>query len=163
EFLRGAVAALEQHAGLTVQASFEHEFQLLRDGPSPIGFSLSALRAGEPFATRLMDALAQAGAEPERFFAEYASHQFEVPVAPAPAQAAADRAIVLREVVREVARREGERATFVPLLDPEEAGNGVHLHLSLANGEGKPVLYDAGGAGGLSEVGGRFAAGVLAH
>ena len=83
-----------------------------------------------------MGALVEAGVEPERFFAEFATHQFEIPVAPAGGLQAADRAVVLREVVREVARRGGSRATFVPLLDPAEAGNGVHIHISLVGADG---------------------------
>jgi glutamine synthetase len=161
--LRETLADIELELGLSVLASFEHEFQLLREDSSALPFSLEAQRRGEPFATRVMIALREAGADPERFFPEYASHQFEIPVAPARGLEAADRAIVLREVVREVARREGERATFVPLLDPEEAGNGVHVHMSLSAADGGPARYDATREGCLSQLGGSFAAGILAH
>ena len=78
-----------------------------------------------------MGALVEAGVEPERFFAEFAAHQFEIPVAPRRGLAAPTAASCCKEVVREVARREGMRASFVPLLDPAEAGNGVHIHISL--------------------------------
>jgi len=70
---------------------------------------------------------------------------------------------VVREVVREVARRHELRASFVPLLDPGSAGNGVHVHLNVLDGSGHPVLYDAERPACLSELGGRFAAGVLRH
>ena len=162
-FLKDALLAMEEQAGATLRVSFEHEFQLLRDGPPPLPFSLSAQRAAEPFATTVMGALVEAGVEPERFFAEFASHQFEIPVAPSGALQAADRAMVMREVVREVARREGIRATFVPLLDPAEAGNGVHIHMSVQDAGGRALLHDATRPGSLSELGGSFAAGVLAH
>ena len=162
-FLRDALTELREELGLTVTASFEHEFQLLLDRPPALPFSLEALRRAEPFPTRVMVALMEAGMQPERFFAEYAPHQFEVPLAPAPALQSADRAVVLREVVREIAHRCGLRASFVPLLDPEQAGNGVHIHLSLHDAEGRPALYDAGRQACLSELGARFAAGVLAH
>ncbi len=162
-FLRRALEELRARTGAVIRASFEHEFQLLSDEPAALPFSLEAQRRAEPFATNLMTALVEAGTEPERFFPEYASHQFEVPVAPAEGLQAADRAVVLREVVREMARREGRRATFTPLLDPAEAGNGVHVHLSLRDGDGTPVLFDPSRPGGLSEIGGSFAAGVLEH
>jgi glutamine synthetase len=162
EFLRQAAAELAEHTGLSLHASFEHEFQLLLDRPSALGFSLRAQREAEPFATLVMDALEQARVHPERFFAEYSDHQFEIPVAPAAELMAADRAVVMREVVHEVARREGTRATFTPVLDPEEAGNGVHIHFSLCDASG-PVMYDPDRPGCLSEVGARFAAGILAH
>lgn len=162
-FLREALVLLEHELGLRVLASFEHEFQLPSEEPAALPFSLEAQRRAGGFPERAMRALDQAGAEPERFMPEYASHQFEIPVSPAEGVAAADRALVLREVVREVARREGRRATFSPLLDPAEAGNGVHVHLSLIDREGRPALYDAERDGSLSELGGSFAAGILRH
>lgn len=162
-FLREAVEQLDAELGLRLLASFEHEFQLLADEPAALPFSLEAQRRAKGFPVRAMRALEQAGAQPERFMPEYASHQFEIPVAAAEGVAAADRAVVLREVLREVARREGRRATFTPLLDPAEAGNGVHIHLSLLDAGGQGVLYDPSRPGALSELGGRFAAGIVRH
>jgi glutamine synthetase len=171
-FLRETLRELEQELGAQVLASFEHEFQLLGRGdpgsisdssPPALPFSLEALRQAEPFPSQAMGALAQAGVEPERVFAEYAPHQFEIPVAAAEGLASADRAVVLREVVREVARRRGMRASFVPLLDPGQAGSGVHIHLSMLDASGRPLLYDAGRPAYLSELGGHFAAGILRH
>jgi len=171
-FLRDSLAQLRDELGLGLTASFEHEFQLLAepdtrsapDGPPPpLPFSLEALRRAEPFAGEVMGALAAAGMQPERFFAEFAAHQFEIPVHPAEGLAAADRAVVLREVVRDTARRHERRATFTPLLHPAEAGNGVHIHLSLLDTSGRPALYDATRPGCLSELGEQFAAGILLH
>ncbi len=162
-FLRDTLAQLESGLDITVRASFEHEFQLLRDAPPALPFSLEAQRRAEPFASNLMHALAHAGLAPERFFAEFAAHQFEVPLEPCEALASADRAIAFREVVREVARREGLRASFTPLLDAGEAGNGVHVHINLLDAAGRSLLYDGARDGSLSEVGGQFAAGILAH
>jgi glutamine synthetase len=161
--LRAALEDLRGELGCTLHASFEHEFQLLSDEPPEVPFSVVALRRALPFTALAFDALAQAGIEPERVFAEYAPHQFEIPVAPAQGLAAADRAVLLREVVREVARRCGTRATFTPLLDPGQAGNGVHVHLSLRAADGAAALYDPAREGCLSELGGSFAAGVLRH
>jgi glutamine synthetase len=162
-FLRGALVELERELGARVSASFEHEFQLLLDSPPALPFTLEEQRLVQPFPARAMGALVEAGVEPERFFAEYASHQFEIPVAPADGVASADRSVVLREVVREVARREGIRASFVPLLDPQQAGNGLHIHLNLLAASGVSLLYDSARPGSLSEVGGCFAAGILRH
>ena len=167
-FLRDALAELREEFDLTLVASFEHEFQLLADPrsveePAALPFSLEELRRAEPFAGEVMGALAAAGVQPERFFAEFAAHQFEIPVHPAESLAAADRAVVFREVVRDTARRHALHATFTPLLRPAEAGNGVHVHLSLLDPSGRAVLYDAARPGCLSELGERFAAGILAH
>jgi glutamine synthetase len=110
-----------------------------------------------------MAALTEAEAEPELFFAEYAERQFEIPVQPVEGVAGADRSVVLKEVVREIARRDGVRASFTPLLQPDASGNGVHIHLSLLDAAGEPALYDPAGPGYLSELGGQFAAGILQH
>jgi glutamine synthetase len=189
-FLRDALEELERELGAHLQASFEHELQLVGAAPRSSGdappasdeetpaledsspdlrsapalpFSLEAQRRAEPFAARVMGALAEAGLQPERFFAEFAPHQFEIPVQGTEGLAAADRAVVLREVVREVARRCGRRASFAPLTDPAQAGNGVHIHLNLLDGSGRPLLYDGARPACLSELGGRFAAGILCH
>jgi glutamine synthetase len=190
-FLRTALAALEAETGALAKVSFEHEFQLLRGaglapagaspdptapaaapapdpapapacpGPPPAPFSLEALRRAEPFAAEAMKALVEAGVKPERIFAEFAAHQFEIPVAAAEGLEAADRAVLFREVVREVARRNGLCACFSPLLDPSDAGNGVHIHLNLTTADGTPLLYDPSRPASLSPFGGSFAAGIL--
>jgi glutamine synthetase len=180
-FLREALAELERELDARVVASFEHEFQLLgaewgtaalspeaarasfSPGPAAAPFSLEAQRRAEPFAAEAIAALVEAGVQPERIFAEFAPHQFEIPVEAAEGMTAADRAVMLREVVREVARRRGLRATFTPLLHPDQPGNGVHIHLNLLDADGTPLLYDAARPGCLSELGGRFAAGILRH
>jgi glutamine synthetase len=162
-FLRDALTELERELGVHLATSFEHEFQLISDEPAALPFSLDAQRRAEPFPGQAMGALADAGAQPERFLPEYAPHQFEIPVAPTAGVAGADRSVVLKEVVREAARRCGMRASFVPLLDPAGPGNGAHIHLNLLDPSGQGALYDAGRPGCLSELGGRFAAGVLHH
>jgi glutamine synthetase len=161
--LRTTLERLREEAGASAWVSFEHEFQLDGEEPAAPPFSVQAQRLAGPFGPEAMAGLRDAGAEPERFFAEYASHQFEIPVAAADGEASADRAVVLREVVREAARRLGRRASFSPLLEPESAGNGVHIHLSLRDSEGGALPYDAERDGCLSELGGSFAAGILLH
>ncbi|MDQ6811429.1 MAG: glutamine synthetase family protein [Actinomycetota bacterium] len=161
-FLRAVLEELEK-LDIRVITSFEHEFQLVSDAPPALPFSLAAQRASEPFATDVMEALVEAGVEPERYFPEYASHQFEIPVDVAEGIAGADRSVVFKEVVREIAHRHSLHATFTPLLDPAEAGNGVHIHLSLLDGEGRALLYDPQRPAALSQLGGRFAAGILRH
>jgi len=162
--LKDALARLEREAGLRLVASFEHEFLLrgptLESGP---GFSFEAQRLVEPFGPLVMAALRQAGVEPEVFLPEYGEVQFEIPCAPAGGLVAADRAAATREVVREVARRLGRRASFAPMTEPEGVGNGVHVHMSLVDRQGRPVSYDPGRPGGLNAIAARFAAGILEH
>ena len=130
-FLRRSLDRLHRHAGVRLQAAFEHEFVLESPGSAPPAFSLEAQRAAEPFGSQVMAALREAGVEPESFLPEYGERQFEIPVAPAAGVAAADRSVVMKEVVREVARRLGRRASFAPLHDAEGVGTGTHIHLEL--------------------------------
>lgn len=160
-FLRDSLDELEA-AGLTVSAAFEHEFTLTgTDAAQP--FSFTRFRSAEPFGTELVALLDSAGLEPETWLPEYGRGQYEITVRPAPGIAAADRAVLLRELVRDLARRRGHRASFAPLPDPSDVGNGVHVHLSLHDREGRPALYAPDRPGRLSERGGAFAAGIVTH
>ncbi|MGF7211353.1 glutamine synthetase [Skermanella aerolata] len=161
--LKEALAALKQATGLSVLTAFEQEFQLAGEGPAAHAFSFEALRRADPFAPRLHACLEEAGVEPEMVLAEYGAHQFEITHAPADALTAADRAVAIREITREVARELGTRASFAPKPDPDGVGNGVHIHFSLTGPDGMPATYDAGGPGGLSDAAAAFCAGILRH
>jgi glutamine synthetase len=163
ELSKRAIAALEQ-LGYRALVSFEQEFFLTggTEAAAP-GFSMEAFRAAEPFPSVLMHALSSAGLEPETLLPEYGAHQFEVSVRPTDPLTAADRAVAVREVTREVARRLGRRATFAPILDAEDVGAGVHVHVSLQDLHGKRVTFDPARPGGLSVLGGSFVAGILDH
>jgi glutamine synthetase len=162
--LKHALERLASETGLTLVAAFEHEFMLHghvdRSAPP---FSMEALRIAAPLGEHLAAALRLSGHTLETFLPEYGANQFEVTCAPREGLAAADEASIVRELVREVARRLGWRATFVPMIDPEGSGNGLHIHLSFQDGAGLPATYDADRPGRLSLVAGRFAAGVLRH
>jgi glutamine synthetase len=162
-FLRRSLERLQRHAGVQINASFEHELVLEAPGPPPPAFSLEAQRLAEPFGSQVMAALRDAGVEPEMFLPEYGDRQFEIPVAPAAGVSAADRSVVLKEVVREVARRLGRRVSFAPLHESEGVGTGAHIHISLVDEGGRSVGYDSARPGGLSLLAGRFAAGILHH
>jgi glutamine synthetase len=162
-FLRRALEELGSELGATLDASFEHEFQLVSPRAPALPFSFEAQRLAEPFASEVMGALTSVGAQPERFMPEFAEHQCEIPVMPAEGVDAADRSVVVKEVVREIARRAGVRASFAPLVKPDAPGNGAHIHFSLADRDGGRPFYDAASEHGLSELGLRFAAGILAH
>ena len=162
--LRQALAAFSEATGLKLIASFEQEFQILDANlPDAHPFAFDALRRAEPFAGRYFAALADAGVEPETLISEYGPNQFEITVAPTDALAAADRAVTVREITREMARLQGWRATFAPKTEPDVVGNGVHIHFSLVDATGAPVGFDPRGPGRLSPVAASFAAGVLAH
>lgn len=163
-FLRQALTDLEREAGLTLAAAAEVEFDLggTAHQPGP-PFSLEAFRAVPEFAAAVVQALREAGAEPETFEPEYGYGQYEISCAPAFGLQGADRMVVVREVVREVARRRGWRASFTPIVRPGVPGNGAHMHFSLWDTAGKPATHDPARPGGLSEKAAAFAAGVVRH
>jgi glutamine synthetase len=163
ELSKQAIAALET-LGYQALVSFEQEFFLTGTNATPApGFTMEAFRAPEPFPSLLLRALCEAGLEPETLLPEFGAHQFEISLRPTDPVTAADRAVAVREVTREVARRLGRRATFTPILDPDDVGAGVHVHISLQDLDATPVTYDADRPAGLSAVGGAFAAGLLDH
>lgn len=163
EFLRRAVTALEEESGHHLIAAFEHEFVYtgVEDLPGH-AYSLSAFRRQGAFGGMLMAAIRAASAKPDSFLAEYGPRQYEMTVEPDTALAAADRAVVAREMARAAAFRLENRAIFSPMLEADGAGNGVHIHFSLRDASG-PATYDADGPMGLSALATHFAAGVLHH
>lgn len=162
-FLREAVEEFRAETGLDILSAFEHEFMIPGDDEPEPPFSLQAFRRLEPFGTELVHILESAGLEPETWLPEYGEHQWEVTLRPASPLVAADRAVVLRDIVRDYAHALGRQATFAPLLDPDGTGNGVHVHFSFLDADGNPVMHDADEPGEISRLTGSFAAGVLRH
>lgn len=161
--LKAAVEEFETLTGLRLLVSFEHEFQLFGTGwPQAPAFSLRALRQADPFGPELMAALDALGLAPEVFIAEYGRDQFEITMAPA-VPAAADRAVVLREITRELAALKGWRASFAPKTAVAGVGNGVHIHFSLEDAEGRPATHDPARPGGVAAPAGAFVAGILRY
>ena len=162
--LRDALAALEAEAGLGLIAAFEHEFHYTGDaGEAGGAYALRSMRRGAVLGETLVAALDQAGIEVALFHPEFGAAQYEISVAPARGLAAADQAVILRELARGVGERLGQRITFAPVVAGMGVGNGVHVHMSLVDAGGEPVMYDAAGPGGLSAQGGSFVAGIVRH
>ncbi len=161
-YLASAIEDLHDETGLTLIAAFEHEFHdgglAEREGDS---YSLDKVRRAGDFPGAVLHALQSAGAEPETFLPEFGRNQFEFTVRPAPAMVAADRAIIAREMVRATARRLDRDVSFAPQVDPAGPGNGVHIHMSFRDREGRPVSHDPSQPSGLSAVMGSFVAGIL--
>jgi glutamine synthetase len=159
--LRNEVERYRDELGLQINAAFEHEFNLDSGAAEHLAFSLEAQRQGAEFGGWLLSALRAGGVEPEMFLPEYGKHQYEITCRPALGVAAADRAVNVREITREIARQMGLNLSFAPKTAEHAVCNGVHLHVSLQDMAGQPVMYDAGTANGLSTLGQHWAAGVL--
>lgn len=163
-FMNAALDDFRAETGLEFVGAFEHEFTLVDSGlPQGPPFSLEAVRNAAAFMGDIAAALRQAGVEPETIEPEYGYFQYEVTTSPATGSMAGDRAIITRELIREVARRRGARASFSPKPSLDGVGNGAHLHFSFLDANGDNAAYDPDGTGGASVVAQRFIAGVLRH
>ena len=80
--------------------------------------------------------------------AEYGPGQYEINLHHVDsALAAADHCALLRHLVKGVARRHGVRATFMSKPSLDRTGNGMHVHMSLLDAEGRNVFADEAAAG----------------
>ena len=164
DFLRRAVRQLEEVAGVGLLAAFEQEFFYTGTSDRPgDAYALGAFRRQGSFGESFIAALRAAGPVPDTFLAEYGPRQFEVTVMPQPALAAADHAVITREIARATAHRLGHRVIFSPKPDPELVGNGVHVHMSLVDAAGRPATHSPGEPMDLSEPAQHFFAGMLHH
>jgi glutamine synthetase len=74
----------------------------------------------------------------------------------------ADQVMIYKYVVRNVARRYGKVATFLPKPIFGDNGSGMHTHQSLWK-EGTPLFADKSGYAGLSQLARAYVGGLLAH
>ncbi len=164
DFLRRAASDLHEAAGLRLVAAFEQEFLYsgVEDRPGD-AYALGAFRRQGSFGETFIAALRAAGPVPDSFLAEYGPRQFEVTVAPQAALTAADHAVITREMARAAAHRLGHRAVFSPKPIADNVGSGVHIHMSLWDGNGRPATYSPGEPMDLSKQAQHFAAGILHH
>ena len=74
----------------------------------------------------------------------------------------ADQVMIYKYVVKNVARRHGKTATFLPKPVFGDNGSGMHTHQSLWK-EGTPLFADKSGYAGLSQLARSYVGGLLAH
>lgn len=145
-------------------ASYEAEFYVWNSGgptdQTPYAGSY-ALTAADDFVAELAEILADMGIRPQQIHAEVGPGNLELSVEEAEILAAADRRVLVLETIRGVARRMGLEITMAPKPYLEGAGNGHHIHLSVYDEEGAPVIFD--GSGMLSGRGSGFVGGLIRH
>ena len=74
----------------------------------------------------------------------------------------ADKLMLYKYVVKNVARAHGKTATFMPKPIFLDNGSGMHVHSSLWR-DGEPLFYSELGYAGLSDLGRWYIGGLLAH
>ncbi len=170
---RHALAAvLDRYAarGWEVIAATELEFYLVADTPkgpvpaTPPGrsapppgdaiLSLGALDAFDAFFTDLYAGAEAMGIPAQAAISESGHGQFEINLTHRSAMDAADDCWLFKMLVRGMARKHGMAATFMAKPYPDEAGNGLHLHVSVLDAEGLNVFDDgsAEGSGTLRQA-----------
>lgn len=158
--LHRALDDLLAKAGLQLKVAFEHEFWSVADETTAwSSFSLGSFRHSAEFGETLLAALRLAGVEPDTFLPEYGRDQYEVTVSPSIGLRAADECLIVREMVRAVAKRTGHKVSFSPIVN-EHAANGLHIHISLVDRDGAPCTYDADNPSRLSKLAGSFFGGI---
>jgi glutamine synthetase len=125
---------------------------------SPYGVRTSLDRSA--FLVDLAEAAERAGLPVEQIHTEYGHDQLEVSLAPATPVAAVDTVAAARIVIGRAAARHHLRISFSPVPFEGEAGNGAHLHLSLADVDG-PLFSGGDGPHGMRPAGESATAGVL--
>jgi glutamine synthetase len=76
--------------------------------------------------------------------------------------AMADKLMLYKYIVKNIARLYGKTATFMPKPIFQDNGSGMHTHQSLWQGD-DPLFYDESGYAGLSDMGRYYIGGLLSH
>ena len=158
--------------GLSVRAGFEAEFTLFesvgdgeyRPADTDGMFTVSGLDRHDELLRGIIDSLHAMGVTVEQLGKEYGPGQYEATTRYAEPFKAVDDYLTFKEVVRALARKAGWVASFMPKPYAHWPGNGLHLHLSLWDAEGKRDLsMGETDDEPLSPLGRHFLGGLLAH
>jgi glutamine synthetase len=93
---------------------------------------------------------------------EWGPGQEEINVKYAEALVMADRHVVMKNAIKEIAYGQGKAVTFMAKWDFGLAGSSSHIHMSLAR-KGKPAFFEEGAELGMSELMRQFVAGLLTY
>jgi glutamine synthetase len=154
--------------GFTFYIHPEMEFFLfpssteLRPLDSGTYFDMTPLDIQQDFRRQAINTLEKMGISVEYSHHEVAPSQHEIDLRYADALQMADNIMTFRLVVKETALARGVYATFMPKPIEGEWGNGMHLHVSLFEGD-RNAFHDDADEYHMSKVAKAFTAGVLRH
>ncbi len=163
--------ALDRMASLgfdTFNVGPELEYFLFRDdkGTETLDeggyFAMTTLDAASELRQETVRALEGMGIPIEYVHHEVGPSQHEIDMRFSDALAMADHTVTYRLIVKEIAKKSGYHATFMPKPIFGENGSGMHTHQSLFN-EGRNAFFDGDDEWNLSAVGKAFIAGQLRH
>jgi glutamine synthetase len=165
-------------AGLQVKCATELEFYLFRDtyeeaskknwrGLEPScdtieDYQLLQTSREEDVLRRVRNEMIAAGIPIEHSKGEAGRGQHEVNFTYGTALETADRHLVFKNGVKEIAAQCGRSASFMAKWTMQDSGSSCHLHASLWDASSDaPLMWDPQGPGRLSRVGSQFLAGTL--
>ncbi|MFN8639356.1 MAG: glutamine synthetase family protein [Dehalococcoidia bacterium] len=154
--------------GFTFYVSPEIEFFYFASAEEPTlldaggYFDLTPLDSGTDLRRETVLTLEEMGIPVAMSHHEAAPSQHEIDLRHTDALTMADSVMTYRLVVKEIARRHGAYATFMPKPRSELNGSAMHLQLSLFRGE-ENAFFDAADPLSLSVTARRFMAGLLRH
>nr|WP_189180797.1 glutamine synthetase family protein [Microbispora rosea] len=125
-----------------------------------VDYSLLGTSRIEPLLRKIRLGMEGAGLYVESAKGECNLGQHEIAFRYADALTTCDNHVFYKNGAKEIAAREGKSITFMAKPNQRE-GNSCHIHISLRDADGAPVMAGAGPYG-LSETGRRFIAGQLA-
>ncbi|MGB9755144.1 type I glutamate--ammonia ligase [Roseiflexus castenholzii] len=170
--LRRALDAA-QRMGMTFYVGPEVEFFLFRAGPDGrpaliphdvAGYFDATTDAATHIRRRMVRALSAFGIEVEATHHEGALGQHEIDLRHTEGLRAADHLVTTRATLKAVAQHHNLYATFMPKPIAHLNGNGLHMHLSLADAtSGKNLFFDTHDPYSISKLARHFIAGLLAH
>jgi glutamine synthetase len=126
-------------------------------------FPLPPTDTQQDIRTDIVKELMNAGIRVERHHHEVATAgQAEINFRFSTLTKTADITMLYKYIVRQVARRNGKIATFMPKPIFGDNGSGMHVHQSLFNGD-TPLFYEEGQYGNLSDMARYYIGGILSH
>ena len=126
-------------------------------------FDINPVDIGDDIREVTVFALEAMGIPVEYHHAEVAPSQHEIDIRYQSALRMADSLQTHKYLVKEIARRCGVYATFMPKPLEGENGSGMHTHLSIFRGDDTNAFYDKADRYHLSSTAKQFIAGVLDH
>ncbi|MDJ1132246.1 glutamine synthetase family protein [Streptomyces iconiensis] len=126
-----------------------------------VDYSILGTGRVEPLLRRIRNEMAGAGMTVESAKGECNLGQHEIAFRYDDALTTCDQHSLYKTGAKEIAAQEGQALTFMAKYDERE-GNSCHIHLSLRDAAGHPVLADEAGPYGMSPLMRHFLAGQLA-
>ena len=124
-------------------------------------FDMVPVDVGDDFREATRFALQAMGINVEYMHHEVAHSQHEIDLKYCDALRMADNLQTYKWLVKEIARRNGIHATFMPKPLSGQNGSGMHVHLSIFNDANSNAFYEADDPHHLSQTARHFLAGVL--